>query len=79
MSSVVRCGTRDGLCYGQTRLVPDAVSSLERTLDWAGLDYDEGMFFVWLLEFELTGFCRTLESWIGGTVYSGEFVVQGFE
>ncbi|GHJ89353.1 hypothetical protein NliqN6_5755 [Naganishia liquefaciens] len=26
----------------RTRLVGDAVESLERTLDWAGLDYDEG-------------------------------------
>lgn len=28
--------------YIQTRLVDDAISSLQRTLDWAGLDYDEG-------------------------------------
>ncbi|KAG7562949.1 hypothetical protein FFLO_01639 [Filobasidium floriforme] len=26
----------------RTRLVDDAISSMQRTLDWAGLDYDEG-------------------------------------
>ena len=26
----------------QTRFVPDAVDNLRRTLDWVGLDYDEG-------------------------------------
>lgn len=26
----------------QTRLVEDAVDNLRRTLEWAGLDYDEG-------------------------------------
>lgn len=28
----------------QTRFVPGAVDSLRRTLDWVGLDYDEGEF-----------------------------------
>lgn len=28
---------------GQTRLVPGAIDALRNTLDWAGLEYDEGM------------------------------------
>lgn len=27
---------------GQTRLVPGAIDALRNTLDWAGLEYDEG-------------------------------------
>lgn len=58
----------------RTRLVGDAVQSLERTLEWAGLNYDEGMFLGYLLVRDrgLWSFWyRTVESGVGRALYTG--------
>lgn len=73
------CGSRKvySIRCIQTRLVDDAISSLQRTLDWAGLDYDEGK----LYDFAKYGFLpdsysciqRSGSRWRCGAIYPGDY------